>query len=274
MSYKSILVHVQPDPHTHPRLDCAAALARNLDAVLFGLAAEMIPASGVADPYGFLEGQWIVAMREQLDKNLQTSEQVFGKATSGLKTDWRAVMDYPTKAMARAARAADLVVAGGAPLHGQEAYRACDLGELVVTCGRPVLVAPPSGGTLQAKRVVLAWKDTREARRAAIDALPFLQKADEVLVQEVCRQDDAEAAEFQTGEVVRHLERHGVKARAAVVVAPDDRAAAELKQAAQALGADLIVAGGYGHNRMSEWVFGGVTREFLSDPDRFVLLCH
>ena len=44
--------------------------------------------------------------------------------------------------------------------------------------------------------------------------------------------------------------------------------------AARNLGADLIVAGGYGHTRLGEWVFGGVTRDLLRTPTGFVLLSH
>ena len=48
----------------------------------------------------------------------------------------------------------------------------------------------------------------------------------------------------------------------------------ELDEAAQAIGADLLVAGGFGHSRLGEWFFGGVTRELLHFPERFVLLSH
>ena len=37
----------------------------------------------------------------------------------------------------------------------------------------------------------------------------------------------------------------------------------QLETIAQDEGADVIVAGGDGHTRFSEWVFGGVTRELL-----------
>ncbi|MEO8114766.1 MAG: universal stress protein, partial [Phenylobacterium sp.] len=68
--------------------------------------------------------------------------------------------------------------------------------------------------------------------------------------------------------------RHGVAARAKVLMASQERAAAELNIAAQEIGADLIVAGAYGHSRLGEWVFGGVTRELLRGGERFLLLSH
>ena len=68
-------------------------------------------------------------------------------------------------------------------------------GALLMEVGRPVLVAPPGIERLAAKRVVVAWKDTREARRAVHDALPFLTRADEVLVAVVGPDADREGAE-------------------------------------------------------------------------------
>jgi nucleotide-binding universal stress UspA family protein len=140
--------------------------------------------------------------------------------------------------------------------------------------GRPVLVAPPAGGRLALEAVVVAWKDTREARRAISDALPLLRSAGEVVVMEVCGSDEAGDAGVHVASVVKGLARHGVKARAKVQTAPPERVATELNIEAQAIGADLIVAGGYGHTRIGEWVFGGVTFDLLNYPERFVLLSH
>lgn len=274
MAYKTILVHAQGDASAAPRLETAAQLARDQGAVLFGLGAEMIQPLAVADPYGVMEAQWLVSMREMVEDNLKAAEKAFMAHSEGQAREWRAATDLPVHAMARASRSADLIVAGGAPLAHRDVYRVADPGELVVTSGRPVLVAPPTGGRLKAAKVVVAWKDTREARRALSDALPFLQAAQEVVVAALCEKDGVEAAEFQTSDVIKSLERHGVKATAKVSVTPDPAVADELNNIAAAIGADLIVSGGYGHSRLNEWVFGGVTRNLLLNPQRFVLLSH
>jgi nucleotide-binding universal stress UspA family protein len=122
--------------------------------------------------------------------------------------------------------------------------------------------------------VVVAWKDTRESRRALADSLPFLKAAEQVTVVEVCGKDELADARIRTADVVKYLQRHGVKATAKAVSAPPDRVSAELNIAAQAIGADLIVAGAYGHTRLGEWMFGGVTYDLLHAPERFVLLSH
>lgn len=274
MAYKTILVHAQGDAPAAPRLETAAHLARDQGAVLFGLGAEMIQPLAVADPYGVMEAQWLVAMRELVESNLQAAEKAFMARSEGLNREWRAATDLPAHALARASRSADLIVAGGAPLGHHDPYRMADAGELVITSGRPVLIAPPQGGRLSAAKAVVAWKDTREARRALADAMPFLQAAQEVVVAALCEKDGADAAEFQTAEVVKGLQRHGVKASAKVTIAPDVSVADELNAIAASLGADLIVSGGYGHSRLNEWVFGGVTRNLLLNPQRFLLLSH
>lgn len=274
MTYRTLLVHAQPLDAAKPRLAVAAALARDLGARLDALSAEVEPSLGVADPYGMLQAEWFSVMQTELERRFQLSRAQFTQAAAGLEGEWRGVRDLPTRALAGAARACDLIVAGGAPLDDNDLYTAVDTAELVIRSGRPVLVAPPGGGKLRGKAIVVAWKDSREARRAVADALPLLQRADQVVVYEICGRDDAEGAAFRTEEVAAHLLRHGVKARAKVRAGDDDRVCAELNIEAEAIDADLIVSGAYGHHRLNEWVFGGVTRGLLRQPERFVLLSH
>ena len=43
---------------------------------------------------------------------------------------------------------------------------------------------------------------------------------------------------------------------------------------AKSEGADLIVAGAYGHSRLGEWIFGGVTHGLLKKSDICCLLAN
>jgi nucleotide-binding universal stress UspA family protein len=38
--------------------------------------------------------------------------------------------------------------------------------------------------------------------------------------------------------------------------------------------ADLLVAGAYGHSRLGEWIFGGVTRDILASSPLCCLMSH
>lgn len=274
MSYKTILVHAESNPAAAPRLDTAAAVARRFDANLVGLGAEMLDWVGVSDPYGMMAADWLTVMREQMELDLTAAEARFNTHAEGARHSWLRVMDPPAQAMARLARSADLIVTGGAPLSDRTSRFTADPADLALLSGRPVLVAPPTGGDLRASQIVIAWKDSRESRRAVADALPFLKRAEDVVVMEVCDADQPGDAQYRTSDVVEHLKRHGVKARPLVKVAVPERVSIELNSEAQAIGADLIVAGAYGHNRLQEWVLGGVTYDLLHSPERFVLLSH
>ena len=271
---RTILVHVEPADDAQPRLETAVHLARRLDATLVGVGAEMMQALGVGDPLGVLGSNWMVELQALAQDNLRRAEAQFRDKAACVKSEWLALQAYPTGVVAQLARGADLIVAGGAPPAGADNTRCVQTAELVVQAGRPVLVAPQSGGELHGKAVVVAWKDTREARRAVADALPFLQMAQDVVVQAVCDNDHFGDAEVQTFAIVEHLKRHGVAARGKATIAASDRTAVELNITADAIDADLIVAGGYGHSRLGEWVFGGVTRSLLRAPERFLLLSH
>lgn len=274
MTYTSVLVHVEPRAATTPRLVCAAAVAHRFDALLMGVGAEMLQTAVIADPYGMVSADWQVAVVEQLDEHMKASEAAFKRHAEGLRSSWRAGIEAPASAICRAAAGADLIVLGGAPLDGGHPDWSADVAEVVMRSGRPVLVAPPVERTFHGDRVLVAWKNTREARRALADALPFLKRAEAVVVMEICAAEDEEAAKTGVDAVIAHLKRHGVEASAVVVAAPDEKAGVSLNSQAQSMRADLIVAGCYGHSRFREWAFGGVTRGLLREPEQFVLLSH
>lgn len=273
-AWRSILTHVQSQTDAQPRLAVAVDLARKLDATLIGLGAEMLQPIGAGDPFGMVGGEFIAAMLEVIQSNLARAEAAFHEATPGLRSQWLSLQDMPDRAVAHLARGADLIVAGGSPLKHRDAFGWCNSSELILKCGRPVLVAPPKGGELAARGVVIAWKDTREARRALADSLPILKCAEEVLLLEVCTKEEAADIAPHHSAVLEHLARHGITARSKIAPGEPNFAADTLQSEAKALGADLIVAGGYGHSRLGEWVIGGVTADLLADPQRFVLFSH
>ena len=67
--------------------------------------------------------------------------------------------------------------------------------------------------------------------------------------------------------------RHGVKARVKQVTASGGIADTILGQVAEEQ-ADLLVMGGYGHSRMRELMFGGVTRAMLESATGPILVSH
>jgi len=139
--------------------------------------------------------------------------------------------------------------------------------------GRPVLVVPATWreGSI-GKRVVVAWKPTREAARAVADAAAFLNEAQQVTVITVDAQADDDARAGRA--ISANLARKGVAVELRNVDSMGQPAETALLNEARALEADLIVMGGYGHSRMREFVFGGVTRALSRRAPIPVLLSH
>ncbi|MDZ4054869.1 MAG: universal stress protein [Phenylobacterium sp.] len=267
-----VLVHVEPGEASRDRVQVAAALARSMGGRLIGLGAEMAQPL-VASPYGGVNtAEWVVAMNKQIDDDLIAAQAAFNLDSAGIDSEWRAMREMPARALAAAARACDVVVVSAHPQTNY--YRAADPAEVVMRSGRPVLVTPAKASPLDGRAVVLAWKDTREARRALQDGLLFLQRAEQVVVVAVCAQDEAGAVQRQVDDVIAYLSRRGVRATAKVSIAPDAGVVGELNATAQAIGADLIIAGAYGQSRLREWVFGGVTRTLMDEPTCHLLLSH
>ena len=279
MSYASILVHVETgSTSSDARLDLASGLARRFNATLIGLAAEAMRPP-IVDAFGgaVLIGEVLAAEEEQIRSELEAAERKFRshRGVQELSAQWLAYVDLPAQVMAREARSADLVVIGR-DLERLRAgmYRTPDPGEVIMAAGRPVLVVPPGAAKLDASHVVVAWKDTREARRAVWDASPFLRAAEAVHVIEVAAAAEIQEATARVSDVVRHLDRHQVKAKGEVRTQRETSAADELILVAEQHGADLIVAGAYGHARIREWVLGGVTRDLLTHCPKCCLFSH
>ncbi len=269
----SVLVHAEPGATSTRRVEVAARLARERGARLVGLGAEAFEAMLTVDPFfGYAAAEWVTLVQEQITASLKNAETAFLRDAEGADLEWRSIEDNPARALAHAARAADLIVMSPKGRGGPS--RTADPADVIMNAGRPVLIVPETASDLRGKAVVVAWKDTREARRAVADAMPFLTAAEDVIVLVVCDKSDIDAPTRQAADVVENLKRHGVKARPMVTTAPKGEITLELERVAAANQADLIVAGAYGHSRRSEWVFGGVTDDLLHRPECFVLLSH
>jgi nucleotide-binding universal stress UspA family protein len=172
-----------------------------------------------------------------------------------------------------AARYAELAVIGG-PLTGlkQRLFEGVLFGS-----GRPLLVIPPdwTAGAI-GRSVAIAWNGGREAARAVAAATPLLERADKVTILAVADEADA-LARASPEALAAHLGRCGLAAEARVVEQHGRARAEALIEECSKLGADLVVMGGYGHARLQEIVFGGVTRALIGDataPPLPLLMAH
>lgn len=273
MSFKSILVHVEPPPGGAYRLSCAVDLADRFGATLLGVGAEAIQPLGAADPFGVMGPSWVESLRTAQDQHLAAAEGEFRRVAGSRPALWRSCFGVPSEALAQYARAADLIVVGDTKAgDAEDPFHRVDRGELLLTGGLPVLSGPSGLDRVSAKRILLAWKNTRESRRAIHDAMPFLIVAAEVLVYAVAERGLADV-QVEVDDVVAALCRHGVNARGECAE-PQGRTSKQILDRVARLTGDLVVAGGYGRSRLGEWVFGGVTQDLLKQQRCFVLLSH
>ena len=276
MPYAALMVHVGTERDWSRRVAVAAELAGRFDAALIGVA------GWLASPAFAIDEPSVVANHEPPGADWQQAEarrlaelgEKFRSAARHVRqVEWRGVLDYPRTLVPREARAADLVIVGQERVTG-DPYFSLNPGIAILRAGRPVLVVPEDIGSLAARRVVIAWKDTRESRRAVCDALPLLRDASEVMIVEVCEHGEEAQSESHVKDVAEYLMRHKVIVAAKAFLHTKQTVAAEILRFARDEGSDLIVTGGYGRSRLGEWFFGGVTRELLADSPVCCLFSH
>jgi nucleotide-binding universal stress UspA family protein len=108
-----------------------------------------------------------------------------------------------------------------------------------------------------------------------MDALPFLHAASEVVLLEVCEQDDQQqAAQRRLRDVSAYLSRHRILTVAERVRPVDGTPFGTLLRLVEEESIDLIVAGAYGHSRLGEWIFGGMTQDLLTGCPVCCLFSH
>jgi nucleotide-binding universal stress UspA family protein len=262
----SVLVHVDYDPYSDNRIRIAANMASKFGATLIGVAG-WVP--------GYEKGGWFAAELERPDERtarvlaeLEKLGERFGNLARGKvdSVEWRKSIHFPRDVIAAEARAADLVVIGSHPAI-EDAYHAFDPGRVLLTAGRPVLIVPDGLVGNPGQRVLVAWKDTREARHAVQSAIPYLRMAEQIVLLEIAEDISEPAVHGHLNDVAKYLLRHGIAVNAKAVLQSQGSIADQLRNIAKDEGADLIVAGAYGHTRLGEWVFGGVTRGLLSDSE-------
>lgn len=139
------------------------------------------------------------------------------------------------------------------------------------TAGRPLLLVPRdwSSNTL-ATHIVLAWRPAREAIRAIEAARPLLGANPEVTLVTV----DAATVEPTGGQAAAYLADAGIRAEVRALEAAEDPVAQTLLDECARVGADLLVAGAYGHWRVQERIFGGVTQDLLQLARLPILFAH
>ena len=275
MTYATLMVHLELGHANAGLLQVTRDLAEHFSAHVIGIAAcqpmQMVYAEG------YIPSEIYEQDNNERKKEIKEAEAEFRSAlqTSAKGLEWRSSIQFGPLPdyVASEARSADLLITGVASGTFLDSSRSVNTGDLIMQLGRPALIVPAIAKQLALDRVVIAWKDTRETRRAVSNALPLIKKAAHVTVVEIAVPDAMAAAHKHCQDVVAWLKYHDIQADSLASPAIGDDAVA-LYTVAQDLGADVIVAGAYGHSRMLEWALGGVTRDLLLREDFCSLLSH
>lgn len=175
------------------------------------------------------------------------------------------------------ARYADLCIVGRDEPAGSTSVNYSFSEQLLFVTGRPVLFVPTDEPfqTL-GRHIVVAWNSSRPAARSPNDALPLIEGADRVTIVMINPSGFMGRHEGPPGEqMIEHLKRHGATVGAVRIEdVPRGAIADQLQSEARALGADLIVAGAFGHPRLWERMLGGVTNDLIGSMRLPIFMSH
>jgi len=272
MSFAALMVHFDAAPGSYRRLQLAADLAIRLEAALIGIAGRSYLPPFLAN--GNADGESKNGEQQEMARVLADIEERFRAATrDATHTEWRGAPEDAANLVAREARAADLVILGCQQGPWKQ-YYGLNTGVTIIRAGRPVLVVPDGIDAFGPHRVMVAWKDARESRGAVRDAIPLMQRAQEVMIVEVCEHGTEMESQQNVNDLGNYLVRHDIAVTEKVYLHTELAITDELMRFAEDEKADLIVAGGYGHSRAGEWMFGGVTRGLLRENRICCLFSH
>ncbi len=256
MAYKDILVFLDPTAEAVERTRFAASLAKTHQARLIA-----VDVSKPADAEGIDPGS--------------ATHRMFKEATD--QTGVNAIFapaEKPEEATAFS-HCVDLMIAPGPESLAHEAIRPGVLDRALLESGAPMLILPPdwTPGPI-GDNIVIAWNAGREALRAVHDAMPLLERAKKVTLFAFSSRPSALRKSAQA--LADHLAAHGVKAEhiSDWTNTGDLTAVEALFASLDTQDADLIVAGAFGHSRLYEWLFGGVTKDLLHQQSLPVLMSH
>jgi nucleotide-binding universal stress UspA family protein len=274
MSMKDILVHVEDGNRDGARIQAAVDVARAFQAQLAGIHV-------VVHQFGALEVRADIAVElhkaqaTAIREDAEKAEQLFRDkvGSSGLATEWHSENGEVIDVVTHHGRYADLVVTGQDD-PDSTSYGGRDMPDrLVLAVGRPVLIIPRNGSFENVgSRIMVAWDAGRASARAVHDAMPFLERAEDIKV--VSANVAVEGREGPAATLCRQLERHGIKAEPRDIIEKGKRKRDALLGTAEEEGANLIVMGAYGHPRWRELVLGGITQHMLSHGTIPMLMSH
>ncbi|TNE33333.1 MAG: universal stress protein [Alphaproteobacteria bacterium] len=270
---KSILLHVANDNGFESRLQVALDLAREYDGHVTCFQPVTLELAFTGDFYGTASAVMVTAAREEAEKHREEVEAHLAK--EDVQWDWITEFGSPDMRLLDHSGLQDVVVVGAIQREGGEARAAALVGDLAIYSRAPVLVVPAGAKGIDVDGpVIVAWNGSVEAGNALRSALPILARATSVRIVAIAGKKGMIDQQIGAAEAAQYLSRHGISCEILELPADPAGIARTLVMAAQSQGASCIVMGCYGHSRLRETVFGGVTQEMLANVEVPLLLAH
>jgi nucleotide-binding universal stress UspA family protein len=275
---KTILLHVQNDRALDQTLETALSLARACEAHLSCLHVTPIEAYSAFDSFG---GTFVMTdVIKAIDEEEKLLVERLGMELRKEDVSWDYVQvtgHVPSQIVSKAALA-DLVVTGRQPKRTDfQGSTIGLLGDLLHRSRTPLFLAADDGKVPDPMGpVLIAWNGSFEAANAVRSAVGLLKLASNVVVLRI---DEEKEESFPSTRLLEYLSRHGIHAELSLATAhPDaidaDFLSAHLTSEAKRMNAAYIVMGGYSHSRISEYMFGGLTRSMLAESSIPLLMSH
>jgi nucleotide-binding universal stress UspA family protein len=267
---RSILLHAEHNPAGENRLQTALDIARRFGGHLTAHINTPIGRLFAMDGFGGVYPLTELIAKAQVDAGALVSEMDARLARDDVPFTVERSEFEPADGLSASARLADLVVMDLDDLSKIARPQTSMVGAVALAGGAPVLALVRGKPLALDGTVMIAWNDSREAAAAVKAAVPLLALAKSVRVVRIERNDH----DLQAESVLAYLSRHNIHAE--LKVADDGWLTIEegLEHEAQALGADWIVMGAYGHSRIREILFGGVTRYLLESAQFPLFIAH
>lgn len=279
MDFKNILIHLDHSSGCQNRLTTAFDLAKTFDAKLNGLfvvpdyvVPSYVEAQISVDLITDVTEKAIARAKEKLAEYQKLADD------AGVSMESQVVEGQVIPILREHSKYSDLLLLGQDQPDDPDnaSYGLADA--LLFEGGCACLVVPHSGKLgAPGKRVLVTWNASRESARALREAMPFLTRAESIVVlssEPDDGYDDIARGHPHAQELSRFLESHGIEAVSSGISDPDISASDAIIGQAADMDADLIVMGAYGHARLREIILGGVTRDLLKQSPVPLLLAH
>lgn len=278
MAFKTILTVTDPDLGDRD-LKLVAGMCEEVGAHLAVFVVKFAAPPPIGEYAAVVSEAWLEERRADLEKLKEREAAVTAfLASSPVSADISS--EYPElaradEAIGRRARYADITVLGPEML-SRKTLKSEAIEGVLFSSGKPLLLIPDGATpTLKPKQIMVAWDSRVEVSKAVGQSLDLLSAADDVHLVLV---DPREGAGEQGGEpgadMATYLVRHGVKVTVDRLPSQGRAIASVLRQHAIDTSAELMIMGAYGHSRLRERIFGGVTRSVIEQPFLPVLLAR